>query len=251
MAPYLATVAVGDYERAAYPAVGDVPVEGWAPVGVARGLRDLAVQPEVLEVLVDLLGPYPFATYGGVVLPGTPDDVFLRGVALETQAMAIYAPGTTVESVIVHETAHQWFGDSVTVESWRDDLWWVEGFATYAEWVWLEAGEGVEAYDDAVRGAARLVERSEGRIGRAPDDGLFDPLRYQGGGLVFHALRREIGEEDFVAFLRTFVDRYRHANASTDDLIAVAEEVSGEDLEGFFTDWLDEPDPDRRPAVPR
>lgn len=247
MAPYLATLAVGDYERYAYPPAGGVPIEGWVPAGSEGAVADLAFQTEAVTRLTELLGPFPFATYGGVVTPGSPDDEVLAGVALEAQGMSIYATGATLDWVVVHETAHQWVGDSVTVTSWRDDLWWVEGFATYAQFLFAEVLAGPAAYDAEIGSAVRTIEGSRGAIGEPADDELFDALRYQGGALVFHALRREIGDDAFFEFLRSFVERYRYDNASTAELIAVAEDVSGEDLDGFFAAWLDTPE---RPPVP-
>ena len=249
MAPYLATVVVGDLRRRALPPVDGVPVEIWLPEDVsAAGADALATSAAALDFLVDVFGPYPFESYGGVIVPGGADEEFLDNVALETQSLVIYGQDSALAPVVVHETAHQWIGDSVSVVSWADDLWYVEGFATYAEWLWVEQAAGREEYDGFVADAEFSIRAEVDPIGDLSPDALFTPLPYQGGALVFHALRVEMGDDAFFEFLRLFVDRYRYANASTDDLVATASEVAGRDLSPLVGSWLGPPS--GRPDLP-
>ncbi len=86
---------------------------------------------------LNLFGPYPFRAAGGIV-----DDSPVVSFALENQTRPIYAKGffsnpLDGDSVVVHELAHQWYGDSLAVAQWRH-IWLNEGFATYAEWLWSE-----------------------------------------------------------------------------------------------------------------
>lgn len=240
MAPYLATVLVGRYERDDLGEVEGVPVDVWAVEGApVRAVEVLAAQPEVLELLAGWFGPYPFDDLGSALLPGRAvDSELLDRVALETQGLAIYGMGAVSHGTLVHETAHQWFGNSVSITSWTRDLWWVEGMATYAQWLEVEETGGAAAYDDQVASARRTVARLDGEIGDLDPADLFGNLAYQGGALVLAELRAEVGDEAFFAALRRFLDRHRHGNATTDDLVAVVSEVADRDLAGFFDRWL-------------
>ncbi len=132
MASYLSTASVGDYERTVRTGPGGLPILDF----VERDLRAenrattearLALQPKMIEFFTGLYGPYPFTSYGAIV-----DDDTVE-YTLETQTRPIYSQVAT-ESTVAHELAHQWFGNSVTPETWRD-LWLNEGFATYSVWM--------------------------------------------------------------------------------------------------------------------
>lgn len=248
MAAYLATVVVGDYERFVHPRVGDVPVEVWLPSDAPRAASaTFEISSEVVDFLASKLGPYPFESYANVVLPGRTGDAIMDAVAFEAQSSSIYAEDAIDESVVVHETAHQWFGDAVTVERWSRDLWWVEGFATYAEWLWAEEHDGFDAYAARVAAAEVATASTPVALADLPEDGLFDNLAYVGGALVFAALRAEVGDEVFFDIVQEFVATHDGGNASTADLVAVASEVAGRDLAPFFDAWVAHPD---RPAAP-
>jgi aminopeptidase N len=91
--------------------------------------------PEMLELFERFAGPYPFRSYGSVVI-GDPELYY----ALETQAMSTFPDRVVSETTVAHELAHQWFGNSVTIAQWRD-LWLAEGFATYFEYLWEFRGD--------------------------------------------------------------------------------------------------------------
>jgi len=244
MASYLATVVTGEFERVDGGVHDDVTYTYWYAAGVDRSPSLEQTNRDVAQ-LARHLGPFPFTTYGGIVYPpsfingsGRTED-FLSGVALENQGGSLFAEGTTVPSVILHEAAHQWMGDNVSLTDWSLDIWWVEGFAHFAEYV-----------DDPDQLAAAYPEVRANWVppGDLPADELFSGASYEGGGMVFYALYREVGEDTFWAILREFNDRYRHANASTDDLIEVASDVSGEDLTDFFDAWLFDETPPKLPT---
>jgi aminopeptidase N len=141
-------------------------------------------------------------------------------------------------------------GDSVSLTDWSRDIWWVEGFARFSEWLWTEQTRGEHAYQQEARSThAELVGANRSYpAGDLPLDQLFSPWSYDRGALVFYSLRAELGDETFWTAMRTFVYRYRHGNASTDDLIAVFEETSGRALDEFFAGWLFERDVPELPA---
>jgi aminopeptidase N len=244
MASYLATVVTGDFAEVDGGEHDGVAYSYWYPTGTEPSAA-LERTPELVALLADKLGPFPFATYGGVVYPpsfidgdsGT--EQFLSGVALETQGRSLFAEGSTVPSVIIHEAAHQWMGDNVSITDWSRDIWWVEGFAHFAEYV--EDPDQLADLEPEIRSQWRPP-------GDIPVDELFFGCSYECGAIVFYALYREVGEDVFWEILREFNGRYYLANASTDDLIDVASDVSGTDLADFFDAWLFDPKPPKLPA---
>lgn len=233
MAPYLALVAVDAFKLFDQGTVGGVRLRSYLPAQSADYERALAAQPMMLTRLVEQLGPYPFREYGAVVVPG-------RAVALETQGRSLFQGSSARDqTIIVHELAHQWMGDSVSVTSWARDIWWVEGFARYSEWLWIEQQEGARAYAERVQSAYRGLQ-SGPRVSLATPSvsQLFALAVYDGGALVFHQLRKRLGDAAFFRAMRTFCERYRHENASTEQLLAVFSEVSGSDVTPLVKAWF-------------
>jgi aminopeptidase N len=243
MAPYLATVVIGpDYE-----VIDDAVSTGVAGIQIRNFLPpDIAEQPpsvlfetgEMLVTLEEAFGPYPFDQYGIAVAGEWP-------AALENQTLSVFGrpmvDAPFFEYVLVHELAHQWFGDSVSVADWSD-IWLNEGFATYAEFLWVEHNGGKVAYDEYVanrRQAAAFAGYPP--PGLPPPTDLFNGGVYQLGGLLLADLREEIGDEAFFTLLKAYASEYADANASTEDFIALAEQISGRDLSEFFQVWLYEP----------
>ena len=189
---------------------------------------------------VGLFGEYPFDVYGSVVVNTE------TGSALETQTLSIFGvdmlppddPDYSI-ATIAHELAHQWFGNSVTVADWRD-IWLNEGFATYAEGLWIERESGSEGLDAWVRDLYDYITTAEGVVpaGSPAADDLFNDGVYYRAGVLLHALRLQVGDDVFFDILRNWYERYRDSNATTADFIAVAEETSGADLGDFFDAWL-------------
>jgi aminopeptidase N len=186
------------------------------------------------------LGPYPFPQTGGVVTSLDP------GFALETQTRPTYPRGVS-RLLMVHELAHQWFGDSVSVRHWAD-VWLNEGSATFMEQLWNEehGGPSTSAWLRATYGSlpegAPFWELPVADPG--PDD-LFDWPVYDRGAMALAALRRRIGDADFAQLLRAWTSTHRHGHGSTAQFEALAADVSGQDLTSFFDAWLVQP---ARPA---
>lgn len=242
MASYLATINIDEFDLETLQSGDGIPIRNYYSAGLPAGIRTpFARQGEMLDHFSELFGPYPFEVYGALVM----DTEF--GAALENQTLSIFGldmidleDTENTELVVAHELAHQWFGDSVSVADWGD-IWLNEGFATYAEGLWLEHTQGRRGMDGFIEYIYSEVAANPGYYpapGNPGADDLFNGGVYLRGGLSLHALRLEVGDEDFFGILRTYHDRYKGGNASTNDFIALAENVSGNDLGGLFNDWL-------------
>ena len=145
--------------------------------------------------------------------------------------------------MIVHELAHQWVGDDLALEAWQH-IWLNEGFATYMEWLWSEDGGGDTAQEifDFYAGFSEDDPFWDLEIGDPGPENLFHGAVYDRGAMTLHALRLEIGDEDFFRLLRRWTAQQSGGNVRTDEFIALAERVSGEQLDAFFTTWLFTPE---------
>jgi aminopeptidase N len=144
----------------------------------------------------------------------------------------------------VHELAHQWFGNSLTIADWSH-IWLNEGFATYAEWLWSEASGDRPAATHAQEWHTRMATQPADLVLADPGAArLFDERVYKRGALVLHALRDRIGDERFFALLRDWAAHHRHATVTTAEFVELAGRHAGTDLAPFFTPWL------HRPALP-
>ncbi|MFE1550375.1 M1 family metallopeptidase [Streptomyces sp. NPDC058718] len=242
MASYLATVAIGRYETASATGPASLPVLTAAEPSVASGSAALRGEiPEIVARQAERFGPYPFSAAGAIV---TVDGTL--AYALETQTRPVFPAASFDRTTLVHELAHQWFGNSVTPATWRD-LWLNEGFATYAEWLYTEEYEGVPARTHFERAFAQEANWAFPPAAPPAAENLFDPPVYQRGAMVLHKLRETVGDRAFDEILRGWPAKYRHANASTDDFTAYAESVAGKDLDGLWKVWLYGDD---KPAAP-
>jgi aminopeptidase N len=207
-----------------------------------------------LDYMTDWVGRYPFDAYGSFVVDAE------IGFALETQTLSIYDRGWfegsqgVWEPTMVHELAHEWFGNSVSPWEWSD-LWLNEGHASWYEFLFAEENgqlaEDTENWPDET-GYATLEELmraiyahgDEWRAEFGPvaqptsSDALFSFQSYHGGALVLYALRQEIGQEAFERLEREWVSRYDDESARTEDFIELASRVARRDLRGFLEDWV-------------
>jgi len=234
MAAYLAVVNIGR-ARLQRSRIGRLPV--WTMVDSRlpeRRLRALDSLPSAIRFFSRAFGPYPFDSAGSIV-DRTP-IVF----ALESQTRPIY--GFLPErQVVVHETAHQWFGDSVGIARWSD-IWLNEGLTTWAQWYYAEHHGG-----PTTRATFRRLLRENppdsplwqpppGRPQKASD--LFVPSIYVRGALAVEALRLEVGTPTLLKILRRWTAEHRHGAARIGEFIALAEELSDRDLQPLFNRWL-------------
>ncbi|MEV6329480.1 M1 family metallopeptidase [Streptomyces sp. NPDC051909] len=252
-ATYLATLAVGRFDITTDRTANGLPVVNAysRDLGDNDGAARASIErtAEVAEWLESVYGPYPFNSLGGYVPNVT------SGYALETQTRPFYSPrqfanGSNV-SVVVHELAHQWYGDSVSVADWKD-IWINEGFARYSQWLWSEKeGEGTarELADYVYRSRAADDPFWTVRPGDPGAENQFDVAVYERGALALQALRDEVGDEDFFAILRGWPQEHAYGNARVADFVGYAERISGRPLAGLFDTWLYQPVKPAGPAA--
>ncbi|MFI6517119.1 M1 family metallopeptidase [Spirillospora sp. NPDC050679] len=233
MASYLAMVAIGRFQTMRGKA-GSIPViTAVDPRFKSAAKRLHSTTVAALKWEAKTFGKYPFATAGGIV-----DDPRLD-YALETQERPVYAGFAPDEDFVVHELAHQWFGNSVTVRSWAD-IWLNEGFATYAEWLWAERGKK----DSAKKIFKRYYRQPADSPIFSPPPGrpgareMFGFSVYIRGAMTLQALRQRVGDKKFFTILRTWASGRPGRNATTADFIAHAEKTSGRQLDRLFDAWL-------------
>jgi aminopeptidase N len=239
MAPYLAFFAAGAFEVRKGTLDGRpyvVAVSRQLALPVRRGAMKLMLRSAPITAWLETqVGTYPFSSTGGVVTSLSP------GFSLESQTRPTYSPaGTDATLLVVHELAHQWFGDSVSVDRWRD-IWLNEGFATFMEQRWEETHGGRSA-DQWLSDTYEGLRDNTGFWQLSIDDPgrgrLFDSAVYVRGAMALQALRNKIGEVAFWTTLRTWVSVRADGNGSVADFRALATAVSGDDLGSFFDTWL-------------
>ncbi|MFI6519069.1 M1 family metallopeptidase [Spirillospora sp. NPDC050679] len=257
MAPYLATIDIGKWDVKTGRTPGGVPMyvaidpevrKLPAPGGVDPMDYYYDTTAKATDFWVKTYGEYPFTTAGAIV-----DDARFNGeplgFSLETNGKPVYS-AIRPDRTIAHEMAHQWFGNSVAPKNWQQ-IWLNESFARWSNWYWTEKVMG----GNTVAAEARNVYDSHPAtdpwwnvvIADPKRDTMFHNREYHGGAMVLQFLRERIGDEKFLELLRTWYAQNRDKHVVTEQFTALAEKVSGQDLDAFFQTWIYSPG---RPPLP-
>ncbi|MGW3723812.1 M1 family metallopeptidase [Streptomyces sp. NPDC000851] len=238
MASYLVTLAVGRYDITRSTTDDGLPVyTAVDPTETSASRAVLARFPDVLAWVEDRFGPYPFSSAGAIVERADDADY-----ALETQSRPVF-PGAPGIRLLVHELAHQWYGDSVSPRTWQD-MWLNEGFATYAEWLWEEdhGGKTAQQIFDALHDHGEDTYDDLWAFPPAKPASaahISDSPVYQRGAMALHKIRQAVGDDTFHDIVRGWAAAHRHGNADTEDFTAYVEkQAPDQDFDGIWDDWL-------------
>jgi aminopeptidase N len=253
--PYCMIIAVGEFaeikpsEQPVTPLAYYVPpsdkefaMQGFAPANPSLKFFSQTIAPYPYEKLALIVGATRF---GGMENSGA---IVLGSTVLDPRPQAprskVFNIREGLVSLVAHEIAHQWFGDSVTESTWSD-LWLSEGFATYFAALFIQRHEGEEAFQRQMKTAADAC-LAYAKTKRTPlydteTEDLMELLNannYQKGAWVLHMLRTQLGNDAFFRGLRDYYERHKGGTANSDDLRAALERSSGKSLRDFFARWV-------------
>ncbi len=220
-----------------------IPLSNWIfQNNTPKAFDDFKDSPAILKFYDSLIGAYSYekmanvqsnTRFGGMENAG---NIFYDEYKVNGKHQ--------IENLVAHETAHQWFGNSVTEKNWRD-IWLSEGFATYLTDLYIEHKYGAEKFKDRMAMERRkIINYQKKHPNPVVYDEKNDLLRllninsYEKGAWILHMLRNKIGNDNFFRLLKTFYQKYRQKNAGTADFIHLAEKISGKNLQVFFQQWL-------------
>ncbi|MCB0746948.1 MAG: M1 family metallopeptidase [Ignavibacteriae bacterium] len=238
IATYLISFSVGDYvnfnQYYKYNDQDSMKISYFVfPSDLKNAKTDFSFHPEAINFFSNTFGEYPFLKekYGVV------ENLWNFG-AIEHQTItgigrSFVSGSQFFTDVLVHELAHQWWGNAVTLESWKD-IWLNEGFATYSEALYWENESGFSSLKSTMNS---FLTNFDGTTLYNPEN-LFSRITYNKGAWVLHMLRKEIGDDNFFSLLKSYYEKFKYKNASTADFEELASEISNKDLSKFFNQWI-------------
>jgi len=204
------------------------------PDRLAYSLGKYNITPDAIAIFAELFGEYPFLNekYGHAN--------FEWGGGMEHQTVTSMTGGTFgfSQDVVVHELAHQWWGDMITCENWHH-IWLNEGFATYCEALYRESKGGFSDLQSYMNGIFYSYAGTIYVQDTTDAWSIFTTRVYDKGAWVLHMLRHVVGDSTFFDIMQTYYgSAHQHSHASTEDFQAICESVSGQELDYFFQEWI-------------
>lgn len=259
IASYLIFFAVGNYEiiQDTYTSISNIsfPINYYVfPEYIDNAKEDFNNTKKMLKFMEYYFGEYPFAKekYGIVLVPG---ELMMENQTITSIKEDLITGKGDVEQFLIHELAHQWFGNFITPKSWHH-LWLNEGFANYIQALYYEYYLGKEWYHHIINYfmnselgsyAGPLIPTNDTSF-----NDLFSEKIYFKSAIVLHMLRKILGDSTFFKTLKTYVTnpKFKYANVTTEDFIETCKLVSGKDLNWFFEQWVyANPDSIDRPVL--
>jgi aminopeptidase N len=251
---YLTSVVIGKFHKQYFNYDnGRVHLHYYWPLDMPENnaMLTFGETPSIMKFFEDYFGvKYPYEKYSQVTvedfelggMENTSCTTLTKNILHDEKVLPDYVNDVLV---VVHELAHQWFGDLVTCKDWSN-IWLNEGFASYSEALyWQESRKENKFLFMVHQDMARYLEEATKsykrpivtRVFKHPDE-LFDAHSYQKGSCVLHMLRHHIGDTSFKGSLKEYLLSHKHGSAETDDFRKICERVSGKDLQQFFDQWL-------------
>lgn len=213
------------------------------------GFYDFAIPTKkALEFYSEYVGPFSYEKLANIQSNSVSGGMEAASAILYSASSVKGDRNTRWRNVVIHEIAHQWFGNAVTEYDW-DDIWLSEGFATYFTLLFIEHEYGRDAFVDGLISSQKRVDAFYEKNPKYTiiHDNLKDmkdvtsSQTYQKGSWILHMLRGLVGTDTFWKGIQVYYKKYKDLNATTADFKRVMEEVSGRDLTIFFEQWLYKP----------
>ena len=250
IAPWLYVLGVARFAVQQVDTFEGKAIETWVyPQDRDAGFRDFATPTkQVLAFYSDYVGPFAYERLANIQASSVSGGMEAASAILYNEKSVTGNRDVRWRNVVIHEIAHQWFGNAVTEADW-DDVWLSEGFATYFTLLYIEHAYGRDEFVRGLEASRRtvlsfaathpgytIIHRNLARM-----EDVTSSHTYQKGSWTLHMLRGVVGDDAFQRGIRSYYQRHFNANATTADFRRAMEEASGQRLEWFFDQWLYKP----------